>query len=65
MQQVLEGQHAYEFMDSKPRTITAKEHRAAYGSDGDYFSKPNAEDVFDVVYEVMNETDPVRYPKLY
>jgi 2-oxoisovalerate dehydrogenase E1 component len=65
MQQVLEGQRAYEYLDSKPRTIAAKEHRPAYGSDGDYFSKPNPEDVFDVVYELMNEVDPERYPKLY
>jgi 2-oxoisovalerate dehydrogenase E1 component len=65
MQQVLEGQRAYEYLDSKPRTIAAKEHRPAYGSDGDYFSKPNPEDVFDVVHELMNEVDPERYPKLY
>lgn len=65
MQQVLEGQQAYQFLDSAPRTLTAKEHRPAYGSDGDYFSKPNPEDVFDSVYTLMNEVDPERFPKLY
>ncbi len=65
MQQVLEGQQAYQFLDSAPRTLTAKEHRPAYGSDGDYFSKPNPEDVFDSVYSLMNEVEPERYPKLY
>jgi 2-oxoisovalerate dehydrogenase E1 component len=65
MQQVLEKQHAYKFLDSAPVTIAAKEHRPAYGSDGDYFSKPNAEDVFDKAYEVMRESDPQRFPALY
>jgi 2-oxoisovalerate dehydrogenase E1 component len=65
MQQVLEVQQAYQYLDATPRTITAKEHRPAYGSDGDYFSKPNPEDVFDHVYAVMNEADPLRYPKIY
>lgn len=65
MQQVLEKQHAYKFLDSAPATIAAKEHRPAYGSDGDYFSKPNAEDVFDKAYEIMRESDPQRFPALY
>lgn len=65
MQKVLEEQEAYKWLDSQPTTITAKDHRAAYGSDGDYFSKPNVEDVFDKVYEVMSETDPARFPDLY
>lgn len=65
MQKVLEEQGAYQHLDSKPRTIAAKEHRPAYGSDGDYFSKPNAEDVFDVVYEIISESDPVGFPPLY
>ena len=64
-QKVLEEQGAYEFLDSKPLTISAKEHRPAYGSDGDYFSKPNPEDVFDIIYEMMVESDPQRFPKLY
>jgi pyruvate/2-oxoglutarate/acetoin dehydrogenase E1 component/TPP-dependent pyruvate/acetoin dehydrogenase alpha subunit len=65
MQEVLEKQNAYRYLDSAPRTLAAKAHRPAYGSDGDYFSKPSTEDVFDVVYELMNEADPVRFPKLY
>jgi len=65
MQKVLEGQNTYNYLDSKPRTLTAKEHRAAYGSDGDYFSKPNVEDVFDLVYTVISETDPSNFPDLY
>ncbi|MGA0556407.1 alpha-ketoacid dehydrogenase subunit alpha/beta [Larkinella sp. VNQ87] len=65
MQQVVEGQNAYRYLDSAPRTLTAKAHRPAYGSDGDYFSKPSVEDVFDAVYEIMNESNPTRFPKLY
>ncbi len=62
MQEVLEKQNGYRYLDSAPRTLTAKAHRPPYGSDGDYFSKPNAEDVFDVVYELMHEAEPTRYP---
>jgi 2-oxoisovalerate dehydrogenase E1 component len=65
MQQVLEVQNAYQFLDSKPVTITAKEHRPAYASDGDYFSKPNPEIVFETVYECMSESDPDKFPSLY
>lgn len=65
MQQVLEVQGAYQLLDAKPITITAKEHRPAYGSDGDYFSKPNTEDVFETVYKLMNEADPLRFPSIY
>jgi len=65
MQKVLEEQGAYQFLDSRPRTIAAKEHRPAYGSDGDYFSKPNAEEIFDVVYEMMREADPSTFKPLY
>lgn len=65
LQQVVEGQDAYQFLDSVPRTLAAKEHRPAYGSDGDYFSKPGAEDVFDSVYEMMREAEPHRFPALY
>ncbi|MBX2898399.1 MAG: transketolase [Cyclobacteriaceae bacterium] len=65
MQEVLEVQGAYQFLDAAPRTLTAKEHRPAYGSDGDYFSKPNAEDVFDTVYAIMHESDPDKFPALY
>ena len=65
MQKVLEEQGAYNFIDSKPVTVTAKEHRPAYASDGDYFSKPNPEDVFEKVYAVMAEVDPGKFPILY
>ena len=63
MQKVLEEQGGYYYLDAKPRTLSAKEHRPAYGSDGDYFSKPNIEDIFDAVYEIMSETDPDTYPE--
>lgn len=62
MQQVVEGQNAYQWLDSAPQTISAKAHRPAYGSDGDYFSKPNAEEVFDRVYQLMHEVNPRKYP---
>lgn len=65
MQQVLEEQKAYSFLDSAPLTITAKEHRPPYASDGDYFSKPNPEGVFEKVYEMMRESKPDRFPALY
>jgi pyruvate/2-oxoglutarate/acetoin dehydrogenase E1 component len=65
MQEVLEVQNAYQYLDSSPLTIAAKEHRPAYASDGDYFTKPNAEDVFEKVYAVMHEADPEKYPALY
>ncbi|MCS6935698.1 MAG: thiamine pyrophosphate-dependent enzyme [Chitinophagales bacterium] len=63
-QKVFEEQGAYRWLDSEPRTITAKEHRAAYGTDGDYFSKPNAEDVFETIYAIMHEVDPETFPQL-
>ncbi len=65
MQQVLEKQGGWNYLDAEPKTITAKDHRPAYGSDGDYFSNPNAENVFDTVYELMNEYNPTQYPSLY
>jgi 2-oxoisovalerate dehydrogenase E1 component len=65
MQKVLEEQNAYYHLDSAPKTLTAKEHRPAYSSDGDYFSNPNAEDVFESVYAVMNESNPLKYPQIY
>jgi hypothetical protein len=54
MQHVLEKQDGYHFLDSRPRCLTAKAHRPAYGSDGDYFSKPNAEEVASAVLEMLN-----------
>jgi pyruvate/2-oxoglutarate/acetoin dehydrogenase E1 component/TPP-dependent pyruvate/acetoin dehydrogenase alpha subunit len=65
MQKVLEEQGGYQYLDSKPITIAAKEHRPAYGSDGDYFSKPSADDVFDVIYNLMLEVNPDKYTKIY
>ncbi len=65
MQRILEEQKGYKYLDSEPTTITAKEHRPAYGTDGDYFSKPSAEDVFDVIYELMREDNPGKYPRIY
>lgn len=63
LQQVLERDGGYEWLDSAPLTISAKEHRPAYGSDGDYWSKPNRESIFEAVYASMHEADPARYPK--
>ncbi|HWB64949.1 MAG TPA: thiamine pyrophosphate-dependent enzyme [Chitinophagales bacterium] len=63
-QQVFENQGAYRWLDSEPRTITAKEHRSAYGTDGDYFSKPSAEDVFETIYSIMHESAPDSYPAI-
>lgn len=65
MQQVLEKQHAYRWLDSPPVTISAKDHRPPYGSDGDYFSKPNMDDIFDTVYQIMREAAPDKYPELF
>lgn len=65
MQKVLEEQEGYRYLDSAPSTITAKPHRAAYSTDGDYFSNPNAEDVFDTVYNIMHEYNPAKYPKIF
>ena len=64
LQKVVEEQNAYEWLDSKPRTLPAHDHRPAYGSDGDYFSKPNPEDVFEAVYDMMHEADPEKFPAL-
>ncbi|MCG1035558.1 alpha-ketoacid dehydrogenase subunit alpha/beta [Polaribacter sargassicola] len=65
LQEILEKQNGYQFLDSKPATLTAKAHRTAYGTDGDYFSKPSAEDIFEKIYEIMNEVNPQKYPSLY
>ena len=64
LQHIVDQQNGYQHLDSKPQTLTAKQHRPAYGTDGDYFSKPSSEDVYEKVYEMMHETDPVKYPKL-
>lgn len=65
MQQVLDRQQGYFYLDSEPKALSAKNHRPAYGSDGDYFSKPNAEEIFDAVYDIMHEADPKKYPAIY
>ena len=64
LQKILEEQDAYRFLDARPLTITSREHRPAYGSDGDYFSKPGSDDVFDAIYGLMQEFDPQRFPAL-
>ena len=65
LQEVLENQDAYQYLDSKPSTLTAKAHRPAYGTDGDYFSKPSTEDVFEKIYSIMHEYNPSKYKSLY
>jgi len=64
LNEILNTQNAYEYLDSQPKTLTAKAHRPAYGTDGDYFSKPSVEDVFEAVYLVMHEVNPSDFPKL-
>lgn len=65
MQKVLEEQKGYYYLDAEPRTVTAQAHRPAYSTDGDYFSNPNAEDVFDMIYNIMHEVNPYKYPKIF
>ena len=65
MQQILDEQGGYFHLDSAPRALSAQDHRPAYGSDGNYFSKPNPESIFDTAYEIMNEVDPEKYPVIY
>lgn len=64
MDKILNEQNAFQYLDSAPKTLSAKAHRPAYGNDGDYFSKPSTEDIFEAVYEVMHELSPNNYPKL-
>ena len=61
MDHVINFQGGYQYLDSPPRTLSAKPHLPAYGTDGDYFSKPNVEDIYDAVYEMMQETNPLRF----
>jgi pyruvate/2-oxoglutarate/acetoin dehydrogenase E1 component len=65
LQQVIEKQDIFRYLDSEPVTITAKEHRGAFGSDGDYFCKPNAEDIFHTINKLMHETNPRKFPLLW
>ncbi|WP_281847614.1 alpha-ketoacid dehydrogenase subunit alpha/beta [Olleya namhaensis] len=64
LDQILNKQDAFKYLDSQPKTLAAKPHRPAYGTDGDYFSKPSTEDVFEAIYEVMHEANPSSFPKL-
>lgn len=65
LQQIVDVQEGYKFLDSKPETLASKAHRPAYGTDGDYFSKPSAEDIYEKVYAIMHEANPTKYPSLY
>ena len=65
LQQILEVQKGYYYLDSKPRTLTAKAHRPPYGSDGDYFSKPSVDDIIEAVYEMMHESNPSKFPAIF
>lgn len=65
MQKVIEGQGAFYYLDTEPKTLCGKDHRPAYSADGDYYSNPSAEDVFDAVYKIMHESKPSKYPFIY
>lgn len=65
MQEILENQNAYLHLDSKPETLTAKAHRPAYGTDGDYFSKPSADDIYEKIYAIMHEANPGKFKSLF
>ena len=65
LQEIVESQNGYLYLDSKPATLSAKAHRPAYGTDGDYFSKPSTEDIFEKVYEMMHEYNPEKFKRLY
>ena len=64
LNEIIEKQGAYKFLDSAPQTLSAKAHRPAYGTDGDYFSKPSIEDIFEKTYAILNESNPEEYPQL-
>ncbi len=65
LQQIIDEQKGYKYLDSNPETLASKAHRPAYGTDGDYFSKPSVEDIFEKVYDMMHEVNPSKYPSLY
>lgn len=65
LNEILETQKGFQFLDSEPKTLTAKEHRPAYGTDGDYFSKPSEEDIFEAAYGIMHEVNPIQFPDFY
>ena len=64
LQQLLEKQKIFKYLDSEPVLLSAKSHRPAYGSDGDYFSKPSFDDIYDSVYNIMHNLNPKKYPKI-
>ena len=64
LDEILNKQNGYKYLDSQPKTLAAQPHRPAYGTDGDYFSKPSVEDIFEAVYKVMHEASPINFPKL-
>ena len=64
LQQVMDEQKIFQYLDSAPQTLSAQPHRPAYGTDGDYFSKPSVDDIFEKVYAIMNESNPTKFPKL-
>lgn len=65
LQNIIEIQGGYKYLDCEPKTLTAKDHRPAYGSDGDFFSKPAVVDIYDAVYALMNDADPIKWPAIY
>jgi len=65
LNEILETQKGFQYLDGEPKTLTAKEHRPAYGTDGDYFSKPSEEDIFETAYNIMHETNPAQFPDFY
>ncbi|MGE5424190.1 MAG: alpha-ketoacid dehydrogenase subunit beta, partial [Syntrophothermus sp.] len=65
MQKVIEEQGGFRYLDQEPRTLTGRDHRPAYSTDGDYFSNPSAEDVFEMIYDMMHQSNPAKYVKLY
>ena len=65
LQEIIENQKAYKHLDSEPQTLASQAHRPAYGTDGDYFSKPSSEDIYEKVYAIMNEANPAKFPSLY
>jgi len=65
LQNIIEIQGGYKYLDCEPKTLTAKDHRPAYGSDGDFFSKPAVVDIYDAVYALMNDADPIKWPTIY
>ena len=64
LQKIIEEQNAFQFLDAKPVTITAQDHRPAYGTDGDYYSKPSLEDIVEKIYAQMHDYNPTKFPAI-